>query len=96
MPFFLTEVFGGSVDRFRAELDSGVLQLVRTSDVSRFTRDLTGTGVDQQRRSRADLDPAIAPAIEEAADIIDALARRDAVFDAVIAEHLGDPAFLPR
>lgn len=97
VPFFLTEVFDGSLDRFRSELDSGVLQLVRTSDVGRFVTELTGDEASEPvRRSRSDLDPAIAPALAEASDLIDDLARRDAAFDTVIAERLADETFLPR
>lgn len=38
-------------------------------------------------------DPAVEAALDDAADLIEELARRDAPFDRIIADHLGEPDF---
>jgi hypothetical protein len=38
-------------------------------------------------------DPAVEAALYDASDLIEELARRDAPFDRIIADHLGEPDF---
>lgn len=92
--FSLDEVFGGDTSRLRQELDSGALRLIQTKNVGDFIEEFTGLSAAPRRReSKVFGDPAVEAALDGASDLIDDLARRDAAFDQVIAEHLGEPDF---
>jgi len=92
--FSLDEVFDGDVVRMQRELDTGALRLVPTKNVGIFIEELTGMPAAPRKRvSKVVGDPAVEAALDDAADLIEELARRDAPFDRVIADHLGDPDF---
>jgi len=94
LPFFLDEAFGGDVSRLGRELDAGRLQLVTTSRLGSFVEEFTGQPIAPSRRiSRVGQDPAIAAALADASHVIDELAERDAPFDRLIADRLGEPDF---
>ena len=92
MPFLLHEIFHDDPDDLRRLLDDGTLVVVPTSGIDAF---LAARGVTATRRRTSPnvTDPAITTAITEAADLIDAIAARDAAFDRIVADHLGDPGF---
>jgi len=92
--FSLDEAFDGDPARLQRELDSGALRLVPTSSMDAFITEFTGLVSSPRRRtSLLAKDPAVEAALADAADLIDELAVRDARFDRVIADHLGDPGF---
>lgn len=89
MPFTMGEMFDGSVTSLRLALQSGDLTLLRMRDIDPWLRDLTGCSHVQRRRTSADKRPAaVVTALEEARDIIDALAETDWTYDQAADEHL--------
>jgi hypothetical protein len=92
--FSLDEVFGGDVTRMQRELESGSLIALQTSKIDEFIEGISGLPAPPRiRLSRTAHDPAVEAALDDAADLIEDLARRDAPFDRAIAEHLGDVDF---
>lgn len=92
--FSLDEVFGGDATRLQRELESGALIALPTSKIDEFIEGISGLPAPPRIRiSRTGHDPAVEAALDDAADLIEELARRDARFDQVIADHLGDPDF---
>lgn len=92
--FSLDEVFGGDVTRMQRELESGSLIALQTSKIDEFIGGISGLPAPPRiRLSRTAHDPAVEAALDDAADLIEDLARRDAPFDRAIAEHLGDVDF---
>jgi hypothetical protein len=89
MPFTMGQMFDGSVTSLRLALQSGDLTLLRMRDIDPWLRDLTGCSHVQRRRTSADKRPAaVVTALEEARDIIDALAETDWTYDQAADEHL--------
>lgn len=90
--FFLDDVFG-STRRLRRALGRGLVA-VPDGAITEFCR--TTYGVEPKTSNVSSLtesDPRIAAALAEAHAEIEACARRDDPYDAVLAEHLGDPTF---
>lgn len=89
--FYLDEAFDGSPERFACVVESGELALAPTSNLDSLIQELTGDAPRERRRvSRVGRSPAVAEAIEDCTDLLDELAQRDAVYDAIFARHLGD------
>jgi len=93
IPFSLAEVFG-TPDHLHRLLDRGTLTVIPTSGIDAFS---AARGLDGARRrvSTNRDDPAVRDALVASEDLIDELARRDAAFDRVLADHLDDPTFRP-
>jgi len=93
MPFFLGETFD-SPRALRAALDRDDVTVGSTDTVDAILHE-RGLEAVRRRVSHNRDDPAIRAALDAASGLIDDLARRDAPYDRIIADHLGDPAFLP-
>lgn len=93
MPFFLDEVFG-TPHRLRRLLDRGAVVAIPTTGVDALMAERGLENVRQRVSTNRD-DPPVRDALAASADLVDELARRDADYDRVLADHLGDPAFLP-
>lgn len=91
--FYLDEVFGGDTKRLKRELTSGALKVIPTKDLDFFVEQFTNRPAPTRRREALRGDPAVEAALDDASDLIEDLALRDAAFDRVIAESLGDPEF---
>lgn len=89
VPFSLAEVFV-SPERLDRALTHGHLVATPTADLSATMGALTGLPFDQRHRvSRPTATEAVTDALQASQDVIDAIALRDAEFDAVLARHLG-------
>lgn len=95
VPFLLSEVFGDSPDGFHRVLDSGVLRVVPTSQLDDFLFDLTGEMITERVRTSVSLASPLTNALMNAETLIDQLVEKEAPFDQVLADHLGDPNFMP-
>jgi hypothetical protein len=91
--FYLDEVFAGDTKKLQHELSTGALRLVSTKDLDAFIEEITSRPTPPQKRTAMKGDPAVEAALDDAADLIEELARRDAPFDRIIADHLGEPDF---
>lgn len=89
IPFSMAEMFDGSVTSLSLALRSGALTMLRMSDIDPWLRDLAGCSHVPRRRTSVDRrPPAVVAALEDAREIIDALAETDWAFDQVADEHL--------
>lgn len=89
MPFSMVEMFDGSVTSLRLALRAGALTMLQMSDIDPWLRDLTGCSHVVRRRTSVDRrPPAVVAALEDAREIIDALAETDWAFDQAADEHL--------
>lgn len=95
VPFLLSEVFGDSPDGFHRVLDSGALRVVPTSQLDDFLFDLTGEMIIERVRTSVSLASPLRNALMNAETLIDQLVEKEAPFDQVLADHLGDSNFIP-
>lgn len=95
VPFLLSEVFGDSPDDFRRVLDSGAFRVVPTSQLDDFLFDLTGEITIERVRTSVSLASPLRNALMNAAALIAQLVEKEAPFDRILADHLGDPSFMP-
>ena len=93
IPFFLDEVFG-TPRRLRRLLDRGALTVIPTTGIDALMAERGFANVRERVSTNRD-DPAVRDALAASEDLVDDLARRDAAFDRVLADHLGDPTFGP-
>lgn len=95
VPFLLSEVFDKSTDLFRDALDSGALRVVSSSRLDDFLRELTGKTAFERTRVSVLLSSPLKDALRQATTLIEELVAREAHYDQILAEHLGDPSFSP-
>jgi hypothetical protein len=88
MPFFLSEMFDGSVMNFRIALSRGELVLVRLNEVDDWIGQMTGVRPTTRRRvSSVDRPRAVTDAVEDARVLIEELAERDWEYDQAADEY---------
>lgn len=88
MPFFLCEMFDGSVTNFRVALAKGELSLVRIHEIDDWVNQMTGVRPTTRRRVSRDNRPrAVSAALEDAKVLIDELAERDWEYDQAADEY---------
>ncbi len=95
IPFLLSEVFDRSTSVLRDALESGALRVVPTSQLDGFLHELTGKETPERSRVSVALSKPLQDALDQAKTLIDSLVEKEAPYDHVIAEYLGDPSFLP-
>lgn len=88
MPFFLHEMFDGSVTGFRVALATGELALVRLDEVDDWIGQMTGVRPTTRARVSSTNRPReVAAALEDATALIDELAERDWEYDQAADEY---------
>lgn len=95
VPFLLSEVFDGSTSLFRDALESGALRVIPSSQLDEFLFELTGRETFRRSRVSVSLSTSLRNALEEASSLIDEIVDKEAPYDHIIAEHLGNPNFIP-
>lgn len=93
--FQLDQVFDRKPEALAAALASGRLTVVPTGKLDDTLERMTGIKPERRRVSSQPSD-FLKTAIEESADLIDAIAALDAPFDAVLTDHLGIERFDPK
>jgi len=93
--FLMEQVFEQQPDVLANALADGRLKAIPTAELDATTESITGK---EARRRRVSSAPSafLTAAIEESAELIDAIAAFDAPFDAVLADHLGAERFDPK
>jgi hypothetical protein len=89
--FFLSQIFG-TPERLAEAIDSGQIEIIPMGSIDEKIQAMSGAVVPRQRVSRP-MTAQMQAALAESSEIIDRLAAREAPFDAVLRERLGD-AFL--